>query len=374
MPKMSKNTKAPLFHLTKRPVMPKSKAWGIRIASFVLAILIGAIIFICLGNDPLGAYKTIIVGSLGKKVALRQTVKIAVPLLGAALAIIPCFKMKFWNIGAEGQITAGAIGASFIALTFAGKELPGVGKLSPVIIIILMGLAGALCGAFWAFLPAIFKAKWGTNETLFTLMMNYIVIGIVQWLRGGPWEGKPGSQMVPTFHSSAVLPKVFGIHIGWIIVLVLVVFMFIYMKYTKHGYEIAVIGDSINTARYAGMDVAKITVRTMLLSGAICGLVGFMIVSGADQTLNGDVAAGIGFTAITVAWLGQLNPFAMIVISFILAILDKGAGALQTAMSVPASISDIITGIFLFCMLACEFFINYKMIFNKPKAKEAESK
>ncbi|HJB81383.1 MAG TPA: ABC transporter permease, partial [Candidatus Flavonifractor intestinigallinarum] len=166
------------------------------------------------------------------------------------------------------------------------------------------------------------------------------------------------------FDSAAVLPKVLGVHCGWIIVLVLTVAMFFYMKYTKQGYEIAVIGESENTARYAGMNVGKIIMRTMFLSGAIAGLVGFIVASGADNTLYSGVAAGVGFTAITVAWLAQLNPFAMVGISVLLAVLDKGADTLQTQLAVPASISDIITGIFLFCMLGCEFFINYRLIFR----------
>ena len=183
-------------------------------------------------------------------------------------------------------------------------------------------------------------------------------------MSAGPWEGRPGSQIIPNFDKAAVLPKVFGVHCGWIIVLVLVVFMHIYMKYTKHGYEIAVIGDSVNTARYAGMNVGRIMMRTMFL-------VGFMVASGANMTLSDTVAAGNGFTAITVAWLSQLNAFAMIIISLMLAILSKGAETLQTRLMVPTSISDIITGILLFCMLGCEFFINYQIIFRgKSSAKE----
>ena len=153
-------------------------------------------------------------------------------------------------------------------------------------------------------------------------------------------------------------------HCGWIIVLVLVVLIHVYMRHTKHGYEIAVIGDSVNTARYAGMNVGRIMMRTMLLSGAISGIVGFIFVSGANGTLYNGVADGVGFTSITVAWLSQLNAFAMIAISMVLAILSKGAETLQTQLSVPASISDIITGLLLFCMLGCEFFINYRLIFR----------
>ena len=165
----------PLIRLAKRDGMSAKKVWAIRLSSFLVAILMGALIFLLMGNNPISAYGAILTGSLGKKTAIRQTVKIAVPLLGTALAIAPCFKMRFWNIGAEGQITAGAMAASYFALFWVDK-IPG-----PMLLVV-MGLAGALAGALWALIPAFFRAKWGTNETLFTLMMNYIIIGIVRWL------------------------------------------------------------------------------------------------------------------------------------------------------------------------------------------------
>ena len=361
---MNQSTKTPFVRLAKREAMKPWKAWCIRIGSILLALILGSILIAAIGKNPLAAYGTILDGSLGSKTMLRQTVRIAIPLLGTALAIAPCFKMRFWNIGAEGQITAGAIAASYFALYWAGK-------VPSALLLVIMGVTGALAGGLWALIPAFFKAKWNTNETLFTLMMNYIIIGVVRWLQGGPWEGRPGSQIIPEFDQDACLPRVFGVHCGWIIVLILVVFMFIYMRYTKQGYEIAVIGDSINTARYAGMNVGWVIMRTMFLSGAISGLVGFIIVSGADNTLHDGVAAGVGFTAITVAWLSQLNPFAMIAISGMLAILSKGADTLHTRMDIPASISDIITGTLLFCMLGCEFFINYQLIFRDSKHKHA---
>lgn len=353
--------KTPLLRLAKREAMPAPVAWGIRAGSFLAAIVLGGLIFALLGKNPLAAYGTILDGSLGKVTVLRQTVRMAVPLLGCALAIAPCFKMRFWNIGAEGQITAGAIAASYFALFWADR-LP-----APVLLVV-MGAAAVLAGGLWALIPAYFKARWGTNETLFTLMMNYIIIGVVKYLQGGPWESPPkGSQIIAQFSPAASLPKVLGVHCGWIIVLVLTVFMYIYMKYTKQGYEIAVIGDSENTARYAGMNVGRIIMRTMFLSGAISGLVGYLIAAGANNTLYAGVAGGVGFTAITVAWLSQLNPFAMIGISGLLAVLEKGADTLQTRMAVPASISDIITGIFLFSMLACEFFINYRLMLRRKQ-------
>ena len=358
--------KTPLIRLTKRENMAKSKVWMIRLAAFLVAILIGMIIFKISGANPISAYGTMISSSLRKKSGIRQVIKSAVPLLGVGLALAPCFRMRYWNIGGEGQITMGAMAASYFALFWYDK-------LPSALLLIVMGLASIVFGALWAAIPAVFKARWGTNETLFTLMMNYIAIGIVAWLQGGPWEGKPGSQIIPMFDQKAVLPKVLGIHCGWIMILILVVAMFIYMNYTKHGYEIAVLGESENTARYAGMHVGNVTLRTAIISGAICGFVGFLIASGVNQTLYSDVAGGVGFTAITVCWLSQLNPFAMVVISLLLAILSRGASGLQTSLGIPASISDIITGVILLCMLGCEFFINYRLIFRNKEVAGKEA-
>ena len=345
---MHNENKVPLIRLAKRDMMEPWKVWCIRLASIVLALLLGGLVMMIAlpnGATPIDGYATIITGALGKKTAIRQTVKLAVPLLGCALAIAASYFALYW-----------------------------VGKVPSAVLLLIMGLAGAVAGGIWALIPAFFKAKWNTNETLFTLMMNYIIIGVVRWLQGGPWEGRPGSQIIPQFDRAATLPKVLGVHCGWIIVLILVVFMHVYMNHTKHGYEIAVIGDSINTARYAGMNVGHVMMRTMFLSGAISGLVGFIVASGANTTLYDGVAAGVGFTSITVAWLSQLNAFAMIAISMMLAVISKGAETLQTRLAVPASISDIITGILLFCMLGCEFFINYRLIFRSSKTEKEAAK
>ncbi len=357
--------RTPFIRLAKRAEMDRRKVWAIRVGSIIVALLLGCIPMMLTGNDPFAAYGVIIQGSLSRPIYFRQTVKIAVPLLCCALAIAPCFKMRFWNIGAEGQITMGAMAATYFALFWADRipHLP---------LLVIMFAVGALAGGIWALIPAFFKARWNTNETLFTLMMNYIAIGIVAWLQGGPWEGRKGSQLIPMFSDNARLPQVLGVHCGWIIALILVLLMYVYMNKTKQGYEIAVIGDSVNTARYAGMNVGWIIMRTMFISGAISGIVGFMIVSGANFTLYKGVANGVGFTSISIAWLSQLNSFAMIVISMMLAVLEKGANTLQTKMQVPASISDIITGILLFAMLSSEFFISYRIIFrHKDKEEDA---
>lgn len=365
---MNKQKQEPLAHISKRGAMPWYKAWAIRLGAIVAALLVCALVTtVTTGENPIAVYGAMISGSFGTARRSWITFQGMAVLLCISLAVTPAFKMRFWNIGAEGQITAGAIAASYFALYW-------VGKVPSAVLLLIMGLAGAVAGGIWALIPAFFKAKWNTNETLFTLMMNYIIIGVVRWLQGGPWEGRPGSQIIPQFDRAATLPKVLGVHCGWIIVLILVVFMHVYMNHTKHGYEIAVIGDSINTARYAGMNVGHVMMRTMFLSGAISGLVGFIVASGANTTLYDGVAAGVGFTSITVAWLSQLNAFAMIAISMMLAVISKGAETLQTRLAVPASISDIITGILLFCMLGCEFFINYRLIFRSSKTEKEAAK
>ena len=340
-------------------------AWSIRVASIVFALIVGGLLLLALGYSPLKAYGTIIDGSLGSKTFVRQTIKIAIPLLGCALAIAPCFKMHFWNIGAEGQITAGAIGATFFALKF-GKTIPQLPLL------LIMAVAAILCGGLWALIPAFFKAKWNTNETLFTLMMNYIAIQLTSFAVS-KWENPPGSNSIGTINSKGDVK-----YVGWIgnmfsdgynkdfmwtviIVLVLAALVYLYLKYTKHGYEIAVVGDSENTARYAGIRVPRIYVRTMALSGALCGFAGFLAVSAVSHTLSTSTAGGRGFTAIIVAWLAKMNPFVMILISALLSFLDKGAVQIASDFGLNEYVSKIISGVILFFILGSEFFINYQV-------------
>ena len=362
------NKKEPLIRLAKRDDMRPLFAWGIRIASILAALVLFAGLIVAVGYNPISVYSAMLGGALGSSLNIQQTIKIMIPLLGAALAIAPAFKMKFWNIGVEGQITVGGIFATYFALTFQNSWPSGL--LLPV-----MCIAAAIGGGLWGMLPAVFRAKWGTNETLFTLMLNYIAIGVVKYLQGGPWEKVPkGTQMIERFAPAARMPEVWGITVGEFIGLTLVVFMFCYLRYTKHGYQIAVVGESEATARYAGIRVGRVIVRTMFVSGAIAGIVGFIVVSGINYTLSDSVAGGVGFTGITVAWLAQLNPIGMVFISLLLAVLSKGASTINTLThnALPESMSDMLTGLILFCMLASEFFIRYRMILRKQQ-KEAVS-
>jgi ABC-type uncharacterized transport system permease subunit len=368
---MSRSTehKDPLVRIVKRDDMPFGKAWAIRILSIFVALVLSSGLILITGYSPISVYSAMLGGCFGNTLAVQQTIKLAIPLLGAAVAIAPAFKMKFWNIGVEGQITMGAVFSTYFALYWHDK-------VPSLLLLLLMALAGMLGGGLWGLLPAVFRARWGTNETLFTLMLNYIAIGIVKYLQGGPWEKKPrGTQQIGLFQSAARMPTVWGVTAGVFLVLLLVVLMYCYLKYTKHGYEISVVGESEPTARYAGIQVPRVVRRTMFVSGAVAGLVGFVMVSGINYTLSDSVAGGAGFTGITVAWLAQLNTFAMIAISFLLAMLEKGASTINTLTNnmIPASMSDMLTGMILFCMLGSEFFIRYRLILRKSAKAAAQS-
>ena len=355
----------PLLRLAKREAMSSGKRWAIRIAAIALALLAGGIVMALAGNNnPFAAYATILDGALGKKTAVRQTVKNFIPLLGTALAIAPCFKMKFWNIGAEGQITAGAVCATYFALFWAGR-------LPQVPLLLVMALAGMVGGGLWALVPAFFKARWGTNETLFTLMMNYIIIGFVKWLQGGPWEKQPkGSQQIAQFAENACLPKVAGVYCGWIIVLVLMVLMFLYMKYTKQGYEIAVVGDSVGTARYAGMKVNRIVLRTVFLSACLIGLAAAFKV-GTVGILSSSFTDDVGWTGVIVAWLSQLNTGAIFLVSALISMLQHGSTvAAATFAQVDSSFADMLQGAILFLVLAADFLIRFKIVRTKKGGGE----
>ena len=306
--------------------------------------------------------------SLGKASGIKQVVKIAVPLLGTALALAPCFAMRFWNIGGEGQITMGAVAASFFALNYAGS-IP-----SPLLLL-LMGIFSILFGAAWAAIPASFKARWGTNETLFTLMMNYVAIQLEAYfvIR---WEVPKGSGKIGIINQTtrAGWLPVLGEHdylLNILIVLALTIFMSIYLKYSKHGYEISVVGESVNTARYIGINVKKVILRTMALSGAVCGIAGLLLVGGTDHTITTTTADNRGFTAIMVSWLAKFSPAYMILTSFLLVFLHMGADEISTVFMLDQSFSEIITGIILFFIIGSEFFINYELKFRRNRKEAA---
>ena len=354
--------KAPLVRIAQRATINRRKGWLIRAIGLLAALVTGSLLILALGENPFAVYVEMIDSAFGNRIGFNQTIRIAVPLLGSALAIGLAFKMRFWNIGAEGQILIGGIAASYFAL-FHIDNMP-----SPVLLIV-MALAAAVAGGIWGFIPAFFRAKWGTNETLFTLMLNYVALGFIFYLQSlASWQADlSGHPQIARFEREARLPQLFGVHIGWVIVLILVVLVYLYINHSKHGYQISVVGESGNTARYAGMNVGRIIMRTMFIAGAIVGLVGFMQVAGADFTLNETTAGGLGFTAIIVAWIAHLKPPVMVLVALFIATLERGSLRIQTVFAIPATIAAILIGIILFFMLASEFFVQYRVIFRSRK-------
>ena len=350
--------KEPLIRIVKKAELGKRETFLLRLEALFLALLAGGLFILALGHNPFAVYGTIISGALRSEMAIQATVKIAIPLLIASLGVTLAFRMRFWNIGAEGQIIMGGIFASYFALFHPGWN--------HWLLILVMFLAGALGGGLWGLIPAWFKTRFDTNETLFTLMLNYIALNVIVFLREGPWRD-PGSQgyaKIARFDKNAALDKVFGIQFGWIIALALLAFIWMYLKKSKQGYEIGVVGESKETARYAGMDVKHVVLRTMFFSGAVCGIAGMVQATGSDITLTTAVAGGVGFTAIIVAWLSQLNPPSIFIVTILFSILEKGSGMIDSAFGLSSDCSDVLQGIILFFVLGCELFVRYKFVFR----------
>ena len=361
------NSKEPLVHITRRGDIGWKKAWLIRGAAIIVALIISAIaVTLATGLDPISVYGKMFEGAFGSSRKMWILGKEIAFLLCVSLALTPAFKMKFWNLGGEGQILIGALVTSAIMI-YIGESLPN-GVLIP-----LMFIAAAGAGAIWAGIPAFFKAKWNTNETLFTLMMNYVAIQLVAYYII-IWEVPKGSGKVGIINQDSLagwMPDLAGQKYLFVILLValMTIGIHVYLKYSKHGYELTVVGESRNTARYVGIKVDSVIIRTLLLSGGMCGIVGWMMVSSTDHTITTTLAGGRGFMGIMVSWLAQFNPVAMIFASLLLVFMQRGAAEISTAFQLNQSFGDIITGIILFFLIGSEFFINYR-IHMRHKEKE----
>ena len=357
-----------VLHISKRDNLPWYKAWAIRGAAILLAALVCGIVTAGLtGQNPLAVYKTMFDGAFGtqrKMWILGQNLAI---LLVVSLAVTPAFKMRFWNVGGEGQILIGGL-ATAACMILLGDKMPNWA------LILLMIFASVAAGALWGAIPAICKAKWNTNETLFTLMMNYVATQLVAYYVI-LWEVPKGAGKIGIINQATQagwLPQIgtYKYLLNILVALVLTVMMYFYLTRSKQGYEIAVVGESERTARYVGIPVGKVIVRTMMISGGICGLAGLLLVGGTAHTITTSIAGGRGFTAVMVAWLAKFNPFSMIFTSFLLVFLDRGAQEISTIYALNHSFSDILTGIILFFIIGSEFFISYKLNFLKNTRKE----
>ena len=366
---MNEKVRVPLVHISRRSSLPWYKAWAIRAAAIVLALIVcGVITALLTGENPISIYASILDGAFGTSRRIWVLLQNIAILLCVSLAVTPAFKMRFWNIGGEGQIMAGCL-ATAACMIVLGGTIPNW------LLIVVMLAASLLAGGIWGLIPAFFKAKWNTNETLFTLMMNYVAIQLVAFFII-IWESPAGSGNVGIINQQSQagwLPSIGGNRymLNVIIVAVLTVLMYVYLKYTKHGYEIAVVGESERTARYVGIKVERVIMRTMLISGALCGLAGFLLVAGTDHTITTSLSDSRGFTAVMVSWLAKFSPVFMVLASFLLVFLDRGASEIATDFGLNEAFGDILTGIILFFIIGCEFFITYELHFRGRAAKEA---
>ncbi len=373
---ISNETREPFLRVAKRDTIASWKKIVIRLGAILIALGLDALLVTVLTDiSPLEVYSVMFKETFGTILRFSWALRDIVLLLGIGIALAPAFKMRFWNIGAEGQVLAGAL-ASSILMFYCGDSLPN-GTL-----IFLMFVFSIVVGALWGLLPAFFKAKFGTNETLFTLMMNYLAIQCVS-SSIEKWRGRASSLGKINAETQAgwlpkldidFLPEIFSQRYFWniLLVVILTVAMYFYLKRSKQGYEISVVGESENTAKYAGINVKKVIMRTMAISGAICGIIGFLTVAGKDQTISPDTAGGNGFTAIIVAWVSKFNTFTMAGIAFLLIFLERGANGIASTFGLNSYLSDIVSGVILFFVLGCEFFINYKLIFRQKSHKEVK--
>ena len=358
------NQKAPLFHISKRRSLPWYLSWCVRLCAIVLALIVCAVVTTALtGENPLAVYKTMWTGAFGTSRKIWILAQNTAILLCVSLAVTPAFRMRFWNIGGEGQVLMGGL-ASAACMILLGDKVPNA------LLIALMAVSSLALGALWGGIPAFFKAKWNTNETLFTLMMNYVATQLVAFFVI-LWEVPKGAGKIGIINQSTEagwLPQIgsYKYLLNILVVALLTVFMYLYLNKTKHGYEISVVGESQRTARYVGIKVDRVIIRTMLLSGAVCGLAGFLLVGGTDHTITTTIAGGRGFTAVMVSWLAKFNPLIMILTSFLLVFLSRGAAEISTVFGLNHAFGDILTGIILFFIIGSEFFISYKLSFRKP--------
>ena len=360
--------KQSLFHISKRDVLPWYQAMLIRGGAIVLALIVCALVTMLLtGENPISIYGTIFYGAFGTARKSWVTFQNLAVLLGISLAVTPAFKMRFWNIGAEGQVLIGCLATAACMIVLGDK-------LSNGVLILVMLVAAIAAGSLWGFLPSFFKAKWNTNETLFTLMMNYIATQLAAFFII-VWEVPKGAGKIGIINQNSEagwLPVIGGKQylLTILVVAVMTILMYIYLNYSKHGYEIAVVGESQRTASYAGIKVERVIIRTMVLSGAVCGLMGLLLTAGTDHTLTTTIVGGRGFTAVMVSWLAKFNPIVMVFTSLLLVVLSRGASEISSVFSLNHSFADILTGIILFFIIGSEFFLTYKVSLRTSK-KEA---
>ena len=359
------------YRISVEPRLTEVPRWYpivVSIAAVLVALTIGGVIIAYSGGDPFRSYIHIAQASFGSLGVFSDTLLKATPLIMVGLAASVAFRMKLWNIGAEGQFFLGAFGASLVVLT---PLLPDT--TSPWIMIPAMLAAGALAGALWAFIPGFLKARYRVNEIITTLMMNYIAIAWNNFFIFGVWS-EGGFQMSRTFPKSAWLPRLadyaaqvkqfrgLTVHLGFLIAVLAAVLIWFIIYRSRWGYEIRLTGDNPRAAEYAGINIARNIILVMMLSGGLAGLGGAMEISGVVHRLQGAISPGYGFTGIIIAWLAKLNPFAVVLVSVLFGALILAGREIQ-----PSGIPKMIQGIILVCLIASDFFLRYQVSIQRQR-------
>ncbi len=366
----------PFFNIRLRiePRLSEPPAWFpavVSLGAILLALVLGGILISAAGGDPIRSYVHIAKASFGDVGVLSDTLVKATPILLASLACSVAFRMKLWNIGAEGQFIMGAYGASAIVLA---PVLPP--ETSPWIFIPVMMAAGLAAGAVWGLIPGFLKAKFNVNEIISTLMLNYIAVAWINFWIFAVWtEG--GFQMTPKFTENAWLPRLLDYasavpffrglttHLGLVIGIVMAGLLWLIVYRSRWGYEIRLIGDNPRAAQYAGINIARNTILVMMLSGALAGLGGMSEVTGVVHRLQtSPIAAGYGFTGIIVAWLAKLNPLVIILVSVLFGALILAGREIQ-----PSGVPKMIQGIILVCLIASDFLLRYRIRIVRGQAE-----
>lgn len=341
----------------KRKSVSRTAMVVVPILSFMVLLILTGLLLLVFGADPLATFKAMFKGAFGSGRAFTETLVKAIPLMLTGLGVALAFKLKFWNIGAEGQLTLAGVAASWVAIYWS-PWLPAPILLPAVI------LVGCAAGALWAGIPALLKTGLKVDETLVTLMLNYVAILFSQYLYYGPWRdpkgfGFPGTEMFPR---AAWFPRLAGrAHIGLYFALIAVVVLWLILQRTRWGFELKVIGSSPRAARYQGIPVERNIVLALLLSGALCGLAGVGEVAGISRRLQQGLSLGYGYTAIIVAWMAQLNPLAIPLVAILMGGLLVGGDQVQMVMGLPASMGLLMQGMMLFPMLAGSLFTEYRI-------------
>jgi simple sugar transport system permease protein len=346
----------------KRQTISNTAVVLVPVVSFLISLFLGGIILLALRANPFVTYAAMARGAFGSWQVFTETLVKAIPLMLTGLGVSIAFRMQFWNIGAEGQLTLGGVAAAWVALFWSGF-LPDWALLPTTI------LVGMLAGALLAGIPAALKAYLKVDETLTTLMLNYVAILFSQSLYYGAWRdpkgyGFPGTALFP---AAAWLPRIAGrAHLGLIFALIAAALLWFILKYTRWGFELRIIGENKTASRYLGINIARNIVLALLLSGALSGLAGACEVTGIARRLQQGLSIGYGYTAIIVAWMAQLNPWAVIFVALLMAVLLVGGDQVQMMMGLPAAMSLVLQGLLLFPMLAGALFTEYRLRIVRP--------